>query len=739
MKRSTVLVFTLTLALTLTLTVGAQGASDAPDGTREVATFSSRSSDNVPKNAPHIEVLSNRADLVSGGDALVEVVVPARVHASSLTVKLNGQDVTSAFDIRADGRFLGLVDGLALGTNVLEARSTKMPHGARIDITNHAIGGPIFSGPQRQPWVCATVNAGLGPAVDEQCNAAAPVNQFFYRRTTGQFTAYDPDAPPPADLSTTTTAAGLTVPYIVRQETGTQNRGIYRIAVLFDPTEPWEPWEPQAAWEQKLLYPFGASCGTAHSQGNAPNVLNHDALSRGFMVAQSSMNALGHNCNTVVSAESVMMLKEHIIENYGEIRYTMSQGGSGGAISQHEVANAYPGLLQGLRPSASYEDMLSGALYEAQDCRLLHLAINEVAPELGIGTDERTAVTGMLGGTSCLSWHNSFAGFNNPATGCAGLPASQRYNAVTNPTGCRGTFSDYSVAIFGTRPPELWTTAAEQAAGGFAKQLYDNVGVQYGLTALQEGVITAEKFVGINEKIGGYDIDHNLTAARTRADPDAVRIAYRSGRTQDASQLDQAAIIDLRNTANNFNIHTDHHSWANRDRMKNANGHADNQIIWTSGGGNGPGPSNASSLDLLDQWLAAVEADHSNAPLEVKIRRNKPADASDACFIGGERVTDTEVCAETFPYFANPRIAAGAPSSNDVMQCRLKKLHRNSPDYGSSTFTDEQWARLEAVFPDGVCNWTHRGTDQVSSVPWLTYKNGPGGEPLGKPPASARF
>jgi hypothetical protein len=170
--------------------------------------------------------------------------------------------------------------------------------------------------------------------------------------------------------------------------------------------------------------------------------------------------------------------------------------------------------------------------------------------------------------------------------------------------------------------------------------------------------------------------------------------------------------------------------------MKNANGHAKNQIIWTSGGGNGPGPSGESSFVLLDQWLAAAEADHSNAPLENKIVRNKPADATDACFIDGAMVTDIVECGATFPFFANPRIAAGAPSSNDVLQCRLKKLHSNSPDYGSATFTDEQWERLEAVFPDGVCNWTHRGTDQVPSVPWLTYANGPGGEPLGKPATS---
>ena len=49
--------------------------------------------------------------------------------------------------------------------------------------------------------------------------------------TGGAFAPYDP-ANPPSDVAMTTTDQGRTVPYIFRQETGTQNRGIYRIAVL---------------------------------------------------------------------------------------------------------------------------------------------------------------------------------------------------------------------------------------------------------------------------------------------------------------------------------------------------------------------------------------------------------------------------------------------------------------------------------------------------------------------------
>src|SRR5437868_5877965 len=55
-----------------------------------------------------IKVLSNRADLISGGDALVEVVMPANAKAQGLSVQVGASDESSQFAKRADGRVLGL-------------------------------------------------------------------------------------------------------------------------------------------------------------------------------------------------------------------------------------------------------------------------------------------------------------------------------------------------------------------------------------------------------------------------------------------------------------------------------------------------------------------------------------------------------------------------------------------------------------------------------------------------------
>lgn len=716
---------------------------------------------NAAANHMTIRILSNRADLISDGNALVEVVLPPRADPSRLLVLLASshgiRNVSDAFAVRANGRVMGLVEGLPAGRTLLIAAAKDSRHHpitAHITITNHPNGGPVFSGPQVQPWTCTTNDNGLGPAQDAQCNAT-PTYQLFYRRTTGAFAPYEP-ASPPQDVAMTTTDQGVTVPYIVRQETGTQNRGIYRIATLFDPSQPWTAWDAQPGWNHKLFYPFGANCNTFHTQSVAQNVQLDRALSRGFMVATSSLNVLGSNCNSVVSAESVMMLKERIVERYGEIRYTFAQGLSGGSIQQHEIANAYPGLLDGIQPNASYEDMWSGAVVEVEDCHLLLHAFNTLSPALWTDPAKRAAVQGNAAPvaatdrTVCEAWDTFFGDFQNPAfsrnappgtflQSCFPAPTpeqqAQLYDAVTNPAGCRSTLQDFLVAIYGRRPASTWT-AAEKAAGfGFAKLPFDNVGTQYGLQALTAGTITTEQFVDLNEHVGGVDIDHNFTTSRTTADPGAIQAAYRSSVTQDAKQLDDVAIIDLRANNNLNDIHAPFHSYTQRERLRNANGDADNQIIWTFPGP-GLAPPNPIAEDaflLMDRWLAAVEADTGSDPLNAKILKHKPGDAVDACFINNAKVTDPSICQATFPHYANPRIASGAPLSNDVLKCRLKPL--NPSDYNVA-FTAEQWTRLQTVFPSGVCDYTKPSVEREPSVGWLTYGNGPGGKPLGPEPVS---
>jgi hypothetical protein len=596
----------------------------------------------------------------------------------------------------------------------------------RITITNHPIGGPVFAGPQVQPWICQTEANGFGPPQDAQCNVRAKY-ELFYRSTnplrTG-FLVYDP-ASPPADVATTTTDRGDTVPYIVRRETGVIDRGWYALAVLFDPGAGWEPWAPQRGWNGKIVWPFGGGSSPDHYQNAPPAVLNDAQLSKGYMVAASSLSTHGQNLNDVVSAESVMMIKEHIGERYGEIRYVIGEGCSGGAIMQQMHANAYPGLLNGIQPTCSFPDnRTTSSNAETRDCLVLLNYFNNVSPQLWPVEAQRAAVLGHAASGTCTALVTLFGENTDPTRGCGGDNTEPWiYDPETNPDGTRCTGEDYQVAIWGRRAEE-----------GFARRPWSNEGLQYGLVALQSGEILPEQFVDLNEKVGGLDIDGRVVAERAVGDAEAFPIAYRSGRVNDGRHMDQVPIIDLR-PSSNFEFHNDVNTYIMRDRLFRANGHADNQAIFTA---NGPliMPVDvvAESLRLIDQWLAAIEADTGDDPLPVKVVRHKPAGAVDSCYVNGQKITDPAKCRALYPVLsATARIAAGGPLANHHLRCQLKPLSRADYDV---TFTAEQWARLQAAFPTGVCDWNRPPVGEQPSEPWLTFADGPGGRPLGPPPAS---
>jgi len=697
-----------------------------------------------------IEVLSNRADLVSGGDALVQIDRPADAAAAPVAADVDGRDVTNAFSDAGGGRMTGLVTGLADGPNELTA---ALPDGrrARITITNHPIGGPVFSGPQVQPYVCNTqsppdnsgtspvVNpVGLGPPRDAQCNTPAAVSYVYKDASSGQFDTYDPSNPPAASsIAQTTTDQGKTVPYIVRQEFGVEDRGIYAIAVLAD----------TRAWNHKLVTYFGASTAPDHLQSKPSAVLDDMSLSRGFMNANSSLNVNGENTNEDVSAEALMMLKEHIVETYGPIRYTIGEGCSGGSY-QYMIASMYPGLLNGIQPNCSFTDLWTTAP-DVIDCGLImnYFAANPDQPWV-------PAIDGHKDPSDCASWDALFYNVEDPTNGSNNckLDNSQVYDPAARPRAVRCTLQDYQAAIWGPRPRSEWGPVEKSIGQGFANRPLGNAGVQYGLQALQSGQITPAEFADLNAKIGGLDIDHKPTAARSAVDEDVAATAYRTSQVTDPRQLRTVPIIDLRAYSETGEIHTSFYSYKMRARLDRANGTHANQLIWTWPAaepilGVAPPPDIAlKSFLLMDGWLSRIEADRSDASLADKVLRDKPADATDKCFVGSgsadiaqpagppsNEIDDPSQCAMLYPYYGDTRTAAGAPVTDDVIQCRLKPL--DLKDY-AATFTDAEVAQLKSAFPDGVCDYSKPGLGQQPSQPWQTFADGPGGHALGPPPVS---
>jgi Tannase-like family of unknown function (DUF6351) len=701
--------------------------------------------------AQEVRVLSNRADLISAGDALVAIERPPGTDPSTVTVTAGDRDVTGAFAMRRSGRFEGLLTGLDPGPNVVTATVPGRP-AASATIVNHPNGGPVLSGPQLQPWQCQET------ARDRQCNQP-PTYEYSYRSSlTGRFAEYDPDNPP-SDVATTTTQTGETVPFVVRTETGYQNRDQYKIAVLFQPGRQWRAWAPQPQFNHKLLITHGASCGIDHQAGEAPSVTSDtaggdspaEALGLGFAVMSTALNNAGHNCNIATQAESMIMAKERLIERYGTLRYTIGTGCSGGSLTQQQVSNAYPGLYQGILPQCSFPDAWStGQQLAAYNLLRRYLEDpSRWAPGVVWDPLSIAAVEGHPNHVNSVVFDSVYwTSLGVPDDGCPGVPPEQNYDAETNPGGVRCALADYMINVLGPRPRAIWSPMEQEVGRGFGGVPLSDVGVQFGLEALRRGQITPAQFADLNAKVGGVDVDIRYTEERVDAVRPALANAYRSGAINETNNQAGLPIIDLRGPDPGA-FHDAYRSWAIRARLEREQGRFPrNHVIWF---GHAPliGDPDWTTEGLLamDRWLAAVERDGSNRSLAAKVAAQRPADVHDRCsnVDGVEQVALPgvgPVCEleQAQTRYGTPVTVAGETIETDVNRCRLRPLRRG--DYYPVSFTGAQWAQLEAAFPTGVCDWSRPGVDQQDTIAWQTYQDAGGnvvhgGRPLGPAPAGS--
>lgn len=620
-----------------------------------------------------IRVLSNRADLISGGDALVEVVATQSEQLDELKMLLNGEPVATPLVATDAGARRGLVEGLVPGSNTLRV---VLGNGEFLErqIINHPNGGPVISGPQIQPWQCTNP-----AAVDDQCNQPAEYS-FKYvpaDRLQALITGFDPQNPglpdsmlpydpanPPAQeaIAQVTTDQGVEVPFIIRVEEGVQNRDRYLIMALYQPDQPWNSLEPQPQWNGKLLIHHGGNVGVSYGMGAPPEgdiagtapagaeVLLGDsittALGRGFMTLSTAQGNLGHNANLVTAAESLMMAKERIVEQYGEIRYTIGTGCSGGSITQQHVANAYPGIYQGLIVQCSYPDVWTTATQFADYNLLSNYFGNQLAMEADgfqnvfasllssqvIPVVQWSAFYGHLPLNPLVSDLAFFPSAYPDQQSCPGLADGVPvYDARERPDGLRCGLLDFMKSQFGPRAVEVWSPNEQLLGKGFGGIPLDNVGVQYGLKSLQAGLITGEQFLKLNREIGGLSVDIDYQPERTVADSQALQNAYRTGAINTAEHLANVPIIDLRGPDPGI-AHDAYHSWQMRARLEAVQGHADNHVIWY-----GVAPLigdtvyTTEALLAMDLWLSEMEEDHRDLSVAEKVVANKPLYARDRC------------------------------------------------------------------------------------------------------------
>jgi hypothetical protein len=605
---------------------------------------------------------------------------------------------------------------------------------ASLTLTSYPVTGPIVSGPHQEPYICQTAafelpdGSVLGPPLDDDCTAPDKVSYLYLAQGDSALTplAADPSTLP-ADVAEVTTLTGVTVPFVVRLETGTVNRGIYQSAVLHDPTRepPPSPFQPPRGWNERLIAIQGFGCpggwylqggaqGNLSGVGGSFTLLDVDRLREGYALFANTLHHPSNNCNAVLASEAAMMSKERFVETYGVPDFTVSAGCSGGSYGSAQPADRISGLFDAVLTSCTFPDPLSIAL-SGSDAHLLSHYWSVTDPH-GFTDEQKVAVTGYKGMRAFMDAANQ-AGRTDPVPGrvdvegyrsavwSAVVPEALRYHPTANPAGARPTVYDVSANVYGRDP-----------ATGFARRPFDNVGVQYGLGALNAGVISVDQFLDLNERVGGYDQDANYVPERSVGDPGAIERAYRSGlQTVGNGGLASIPVFDITGIYNEDGAY--HYQWfhfALRERLRVANGGTGNHVMWRGS----PVPFGR-AWDVFIGWVEAYTSDPDPGSRRERVVRNRPADAVDGCWrdestfiaepqtLGHEAATE---CDRLFPSWTFPRHVAGGPLAANVLKCALVPPSREAY---TVELSNAQWQRLQAVFPSGVCDWSRPGVGQV--------------------------
>ncbi len=695
---------------------------------------------NEPPPALEVSNLSAPKNIATGGDALIRIALPAGAAADKVTLSVNG--TASSAELKAGAaatELLAVVSGLNLGSNKISALYRGKEAGA-VTVENYPAVGPVFSGPHQTPFYCTTeaftlevTGGNLGAPTDANCSAKPRVD-YVYRSTDGTFKPLANPKELPSDLASTTTIDKKTVNYIVRVETGTANRAIYQISALHDPSvdAPIDIWTRPAGWNGRLVYTYGGGYGGAFNQATSTGgVLTQGygdqdlMLSRGYAVASSTLNVGSNNSNDVISAETTMMVKERFVESFGPVAYTLGWGSSGGAMQQHHIAQNYPGLLDGIIPASASPDSITRIGF-VTDCSLMNRVFETSTTKWT--EEQKTAVAGFATWKACTggegytgaAWMKSgySPGWIDPQFCGKGVPMDKRFHPTNNPKGVRCNAQEDMVNIFG------------RGADGRARRPLDSVGVQYGLEAFKTGRISAAQFVELNEKIGGWDLDAQWIPQRSVADPEALRIAYETGRlNQGGGGLANLPILDLRRYTDTFDFHDRVRALVTKERMIATNGDVANRValLFSYGAPDAPrSPYDGFATDKMEEWLRKISLDTGAGTTREKVIRNKPADLKEGCYDEEGTKIEEEMaygvankCNALYPPHMDARMVAGSPIRNDVLKCQLKPIAAS--EY-SKSLSSSLMARLKTVFPDGVCDWTKLGVGQTKQVGvWLKY------------------
>src|SRR5262249_19090196 len=151
----------------------------------------------------------------------------------------------------------------------------------------------------------------------------------------------------------------------------------------------------------------------------------------------------------------------------------------------HPIADAYPGLVDGIIVGCSFPEVLAGMALNLTDADLF--AHYFKTAKLAWSDKEKAAAAGYPNATTAGTLSTLAVRIKAEGGSCnAAVPESVRFSREKNPSGVRCDVYDHTVNVLG-KDPET----------GAARRTWDNVGVQYGLLALKSGAISAQQFLDL--------------------------------------------------------------------------------------------------------------------------------------------------------------------------------------------------------------------------------------------------
>ncbi|GLX78338.1 hypothetical protein tinsulaeT_16780 [Thalassotalea insulae] len=643
-----------------------------------------------------------------------------------------------------------------------------------IALGDHGPSESLYAGPNQYPFYCMTLNSDLGqPLVDNQLGYGVPVYQDINKKNV--IIGYSKDCNARsriqyfvADQQNNIYQLNESIPTeqlnngsIFRVEQGTINRFIYTLVMPVTSSEIGDRLA-QSQWNKRLIYQFNGGSGIGYRQGRqlASKVIDRqlEQLRAGYAVISSSGNRTSYTYNMLLAEDTARRVKRQFVSLYGEPLYTVGIGGSGGGLAQYLIGQNSQGILDGLIPLYSYPDMITQTTY-ALDCDLLNNYFTFRADNRRKWRDwsKRQLIEGMnalnnfpqraaylqpmnqllagfvpnmpQGNSECINGYFGLSSFiNNPQQGFI--------RNFFHPQVVKNTKWSYWQDIG-------YLLGLDQQ--GYGLSTWDNVGVQYGLAALVANEISVEEFLDINQKIGAWKPQPQMTAEdlhtpfgrkipiwlslwgnqnitevvngvapRHQGSIMAMQAAYRSGQVFIGKV--SLPVIDVRHyLENDLDMHHVSASFYSRLRIDSAMEQHQHHVIWISHKDYNPVNQ---AFNLMDQWLLALRGSTL-----ADVVAAKPEQLMDTCFdqqgdiiAQGEGVFDgqwnqsaTGMCEREYPMFSTSRIQAGANWAGDMFKCPLipvtEAIERGF--YGQHLMT-QHLGELKQIFPDGVCDYQER-------------------------------